>query len=177
MPPTARPGRQKGWMVRRTNTRRWVFGMALVLLGLSANADAARADERSVTVVAVLATDRNDTIDPKVQGIAEEVKKLEPSLTGFRLVRTTNKPVGVGRKESFPLVDAEMLAVQLLQIEPAKDKDKDERIRLAVKAPMTGEITYSTCCGKFFPILTRYLTKDNDRLIVAVMVKPPVKKP
>lgn len=160
-----------------SNTRRWVFSLAAVLFGLAAVAEPVRADERNITVVAVLATDRNTTIDPKVQGIAEEVKKLEPSLTGFKLVRTTNKPVGVGRKESFPLVDAEMLAVQLLQIEPPKEKDKDERIRLAVKAPLTGEITYSTCCGKFFPILTRYLTKDNERLIVAVMVKtPPPKK-
>jgi len=159
------------------NLRRWMVGLAAVLGGLPTAAAAARAEERSITVVAVLATDRNNVIDPKVQGIAEEVKKLEPTLTGFRLVRTTNKPVAVGRKESFPLVDAEMLAVQLLQIDPPKEKDKDERVRLAVKAPLTGEITYSTCCGKFFPILTRYLTKHNDRLIVAVMVRPAAKKP
>ena len=46
------------------------------------------------------------------------------------------------------------------------------RVRLAVKAPLAGEITYTTCCSKFFPIMTRYLTKDNERLIIAIMVKP-----
>lgn len=161
----------------RSDARRWVWCLAAALLGLPAAGRVTLAEERNVTVVAVLATDQNAVIDPKVQGIAEEVKKLEPGLTGFRLVRTTNKPVGVGRKESFPLVDAEMLAVQLLQIEPPKEKDKDERVRLAVKAPLTGEITYTTCCSKYFPILTRYLTKENERLIVAVMVKPSAKKP
>jgi hypothetical protein len=35
-----------------------------------------------------------------------------------------------------------------------------------------GEITYSTICGKCFPIVTRFQTKDRERLIVAVMVRP-----
>ena len=50
--------------------------------------------------------------------------------------------------------------------------DTGERVRLAVKAPLVGEITYLTCYGKFVPIVTRYLTKnDRERLIVAIMVK------
>ena len=41
-----------------------------------------------------------------------------------------------------------------------------------IPPPLVGEITYMTICGKFFPIVTRYQTKDKDRLIIAVMVKP-----
>jgi len=53
-----------------------------------------------------------------------------------------------------------------------KEKDKDKKIRMNVKAQHAGEITYSTIPDKFFPILTRYQTdKDKDRLIYAVMVK------
>jgi hypothetical protein len=45
-----------------------------------------------------------------------------------------------------------------------------------------GEITYSCCCGKYFPIITRYQTKDNERLIIAIGVhccdkeKKPIEK-
>jgi len=142
--------------------------LMVVLAGLSA-APQPPADERHVTVVAVLATDRNKQIDPRVKEIADEVQKLEPGLTGFRLVRTTSKPITLGKRDTFPLVDNETLSVLLQQTEA---KEGQERIRLTVKAPLAGEITYSCCTSKFFPIMTRYLTKDNDRLIVAVMVKP-----
>jgi hypothetical protein len=138
------------------------------LAGLS-TAPQPAADERHVTVVAILATDRNKEVDARVQGIAEEVQKLEPGLTGFRVVRTTSKPIAMGKRDTFPLVDNETLGVQLQQ---AEAKDGQERFRLTVKAPLAGEITYSCCTAKYFPIMTRYLTKDNDRLIVAIMVKP-----
>ncbi len=144
------------------------IGLLVVLLGL-ATAAPLHAEERTVTVLAVLATDRNKHIDAKVQGIAEEVQKLEPGLTGFRLVRTTSKALPLGKRDTFPLVDNEMLTVLL---QNAEGKEGQDRIRLTVKAPLAGDITYSCCTAKFFPILTRYITKDNDRLIVAIMVKP-----
>jgi hypothetical protein len=145
---------------------------SLVLIAVMAGFSAAPqppADERHVTVVAVLATDKNKQIDPRVAGIAEEVQKLEPGLTGFRVVRSTNKPITLGKRDTFPLVDNETLTVLL---QPTDAKDGQERIRLTVKAPLAGEITYSCCTAKFFPIMTRYLTRDNERLIVAIMVKP-----
>ena len=151
---------------------RYVHRSGLVLLAVLAGlltAPQPPAEERHVTVLAVLATDKNKTIDHRVQGIAEEVQKLEPSLTGFRLVRTTNKPMPLGKRDTFPLVDNEVLVVQLQQTDA---KDGQDRIRLTVKAPLAGEIAYSCCTSKFFPIMTRYLTKDNERLIVAIMVKP-----
>ena len=153
-----------------TNARRWLPGLLAVLAALSSQS-AVRAEERQITVVAVLATDKNTQVDPRVKSIAEEVQKIEPGLTGFRVVRTTAKAIAVGARETFPLVDNEVLAV-VIQQAGGKEKEKDERVRLAVKAPLAGEITYTTCCSKFFPIMTRYLTKDNERLIIAIMCKP-----
>lgn len=152
-----------------TSSRSRACLLLAILAGLPTGARFARAEERNVTVVAVLATDRNKNIDPKVQGIAEEVQKLEPSLTGFRLARTTSKALPLGKRDTFPLVDNEVLVVLL---QPAEGKEGQDRIRLTVKAPLAGEIAYSCCSSKFFPILTRYITKDNERLIVAIMVKP-----
>jgi hypothetical protein len=66
--------------------------------------------------------------------------------------------------ENFPLVEDASADITVLQ-------DDKQRVRLAVKAPLVGEITYQTCYDKFFPIVTRYLTtKDRERLIVAIMV-------
>jgi hypothetical protein len=154
-----------------TNARRWLPGLLAVLAALSSQT-AVRAEERQITVVAVLATDKNTQVDPRVKSIAEEVQKIEPGLTGFRVARTTSKGIAVGARETFPLVDNEVLAVVIQQAGGGKEKEKDDRVRLAVKAPLAGEITYTTCCSKFFPIMTRYLTKDNERLIIAIMCKP-----
>jgi hypothetical protein len=148
---------------------RWLFALLAALVGLLAQA-AVRAEERTITVLAVLATDRNTHIDQKVQCIAEEVQKLEPSLTGFRLARITNKAVTVGKRDSFPLVDDQSLGVLLEKVDAKANME--ERYRLTVKPPQAGDITYSCCSSKFFPILTRYHTKDNERLIIAIMVKP-----
>jgi hypothetical protein len=30
---------------------------------------------------------------------------------------------------------------------------------------------YTSACGKFFPIVTRYQTKERERLIIAIMVR------
>lgn len=133
-------------------------------------ASAGTAEETRVCVVAILATDRNTTVDEKIQCIAKEVQKKEPTLTGFRLATTNCKPLTAGVKEPFPLIEGELASVVV------QAKCKDDRVRLTVKPPLMGEITYSTTCGKYFPIVTRYHTRARERLIIAVMVKPECKK-
>jgi hypothetical protein len=118
-----------------------------------------------VTVVAILATDQNEKVDPKLKGIARVVKKSEPQLTGYRLAQTTQLELAVGEKHKFPLVDKEFTEVIVQQGTEAQNK-----VSLKVKAPQMGEIAYTTACGKFFPIVTRYQTKEKERLIVAIMV-------
>ena len=132
-----------------------------------------RADDVRVTIVSITASDRHNVVDPKLKEVAREVQKHEPQLTGFKLGPVICMPVNVGpNKESFPLVDEEKADITVL----GKD-DTRQRIRLAVKTPRVGEITYWTCYDKFFPIVTRYLTlNERERLIVAVMVAPTAKE-
>jgi len=129
------------------------------------------AQDARVTVVSILATDRNQDVDAKLKEVAKEVQKREPNLRGFRLGTTTCKELNVGQKEVFDLIREKASAdVKLL----AKN-DSKERVTIEVKPPRVGAITYETCYDKFFPIVTRYLD-NGEQLIVAVMVKKPEAK-
>jgi ABC-type phosphate/phosphonate transport system substrate-binding protein len=126
-------------------------------------------DEVKVTVVSILATDRNTDVDPRVKCIADEVQKLEghKNLTGFRQAKMTTQGMPIGKAMTINLVDNQQVSVTVLETADAEGK-----VRMTVKPPTLGNITYSTACGKCLPIVTRYKTKDNDLLIIAVMVKP-----
>ncbi|MBX7106298.1 MAG: hypothetical protein K1X57_19630 [Gemmataceae bacterium] len=128
----------------------------------------ARAEDYRVTVVAVLASDRHKTIDPKLAQLAEEVRKRDQTLTGFKIERTTVETIPLGQKKSFPLVADVSADVTVVSYDP-----KERKIKVTAKAPHAGEITYTTVPDKFFPILTRYQTeKDKDHLIYALAIKP-----
>ena len=57
--------------------------------------------------------------------------------------------------------------------------DKTDRVRLKVGPPLMSEITYSTPCGKFLPILTEsysdaYIADRKDyKIIQQMMAAPP----
>ncbi len=137
----------------------------LALAALAAPAAPARADDPvTVSVVAILATDKNDKVDERVECIAKEMKKTDPKLTGFKVARMTCKSVAVGDKDCFEVVDGQTVCVTV------EKRAKDGRVCLKVEPPKLGAITYLTCCNKFFPVVTRYKTKDGDTLIVAVRV-------
>jgi hypothetical protein len=136
----------------------------------SADADAPPCDhakEVKVTVAVILATERNKEVARELKCIAQEVQKLYPHLTGFRLEQITRKSLPVGQSEKFKLIDDKVAIVQVRHAADSKN-----RVGLTVKAPLQGEIQYTTCCGKFLPIVTRYETKHGDRLIIAVRVQP-----
>lgn len=124
-----------------------------------------------VSVISVLATDKNDTIDPKLECLAREVKKVEPKLTGFRFARGTCKSVAVGARETFELADNQSATV-VIDRWTGEGEKKEDRVQLKITPPLLGEITYTSKCGKFLPILTRYRTADNELLILAVRVQP-----
>lgn len=149
--------------------QKWLILPLLAGLG---GARPAAADDKPETVrvlvVAILATERNNQIHPKLKWIAPEVQKIDPKLTGFRLGKTTFKSIPVAKEETFPLVDNESVTVLV-----EHGADKNRRVGLRVTTTGVGEISYTTACGKCFPIITSYLTKDNERLIVAVMARPP----
>jgi hypothetical protein len=123
-------------------------------------------DKVKVTVVAVLATSQNNDVDDKLKCLAEEVQKKEANLTGFRIHCCTCKELAVGEKFNVPLVENQVAEVSI-----QRGRGKDDRVGLTVKPPLGGDIIYTSCCGKFFPIITSYQTKDKERLIIAIRVQ------
>lgn len=135
---------------------------------LLAAAPASPAEEKvQVTVVAILATERNKNVDPELKEIARTVQKSEPTLTGFRMGRISAKALTVGQPSQFPLVEKEAVSIVV-----DHGADKNNRVGLTVKPPQLREISYSTNFGKFFPIVTGFQTQEKERLILAIMVEP-----
>jgi hypothetical protein len=124
-------------------------------------------DPVKVTVVIVLATSDNDTIDPKLVELAKEVQKRDPKLTGFKLAATEVKSIPVGESHTFDLVEKQELKVKV-----EKPKDADGRVSLTIKPPGLENTTYGCTCDKFFPVVTPHRTKSGEVLIIAVMAKP-----
>jgi len=154
-------------MILQTRSAKGLLWLLAICSGLMGAAPPGRAEEIRVTVAVILANDRNDGVDCDLKCIAERVQKLHPHLTGFRLEQITLKSLPVGKSEKFALVDDKVATVLVRHA-----ADNQNRIGLTVKAPLQGEIQYTTCCGKFFPIATRYLTKDKELLIIAIRVQP-----
>ena len=162
-------------MFRTAFSPRWLLlGLPLLLAPFSgphALVAAGRDDERvRVTVVAILAHDRDNVVDEKLRGIAEEVRKIEPRLTGFRIERFSSESLAVGATRAFPLVEDAKVKVTV-------EEKLDGRICLTIHPPRyKGSVKYSCTCGKFVPIITRYKTAANETLIVGVMAQPCRKK-
>jgi hypothetical protein len=124
-------------------------------------------DPVRVTVVVVLATNRNATVDPKLADLAKEVQKRDETLTGFRIKATEAKSIPIGDGHAFELVDGKTLRVRV-----ERSRDEEGRINLTIRPPGLEKITYHCTCGKFFPVVTPHQTKDGEVLIVAIMAKP-----
>ena len=142
----------------------WFVAIGSSLVGA---APYGRAEEVKITIAVILATDRNMVVDRDVKCVAEAVQKNYPNLTGFRLEKIAWESLAVGTSKKFALVDDEVATVLVRH-----GADSKNRVGLTMKAPLQGEIQYTTCCGKFFPIVTRYQTKDRDVLILAIRVQP-----
>jgi hypothetical protein len=141
---------------------------SLVLVALLAGTATAAAEEKvRVCVIAILATEKNDKVERRLECIAREVQKMDPKLTGFRLENMSCQSLPVGARDDFKLVEDQVAGVQIVQA-----ADKDKKIQLKVTPPQMGEITYETSCGKFLPILTRFRTKKGEVLIVGLRVQP-----
>ncbi|MBP3957057.1 hypothetical protein J8F10_17455 [Gemmata sp. G18] len=124
-------------------------------------------DPVRVTVVIVLATTENATVDPKLKELAKEVQKRDPKLTGFKLVATECKSIPVGGGTTISLTDKQELKMKVDQ-----SKDEKGRISLTLNPPGMDSVTYACACDKFFPVVTPHRTKSGEQLIIAVMAKP-----
>jgi hypothetical protein len=124
-----------------------------------------------VSVVVILGSEKDDKVDRKLTGIAQEVRKMHPRVKGFRMVNLSSRSLAIGTASEFDLVEKQKVSVT---VEAAADSY--DRVRLKVGPPLMGQITYSTPCGKFLPIVTPFRTASNDLLILAIRVQPCGKK-
>jgi uncharacterized protein YlxW (UPF0749 family) len=151
--------------------RGWVgfIGLVVLVLAFVVAVPNVRADDNKVTVsvVAILATDQNEKVEKKLTGVAAEVQKLNPKLTGFQTAKETRKDLAIDTPHKFDLVEGQGVTIT---IEEAANKDNKNRLK--VSPPTLGDITYCTTCGKFLPIITEYKTKDGEVLIIAIRVQP-----
>lgn len=120
-----------------------------------------------VTVVVILATTENNVVDKKLTDLAAEVQKRSPELVGFKLHETVQQSVAVGDSHTFDLLEK-----QTLQVTIDKPKDRTGRVGLTVTPPGGEAVSYTCACGKFFPLVTTYKTKEGKKLILAVGAKP-----
>ncbi len=120
-----------------------------------------------ITVVTVLATAANATVDPPLAELAKEVQKRDPALTGFRIHATDAKSLAPGDSATFDLVDR-----QKLQVKVERPRDENGRVALKIRPPGLGEVTYTCTCDRFFPVVTTHRTREGETLIVAVMARP-----
>jgi hypothetical protein len=134
-----------------------------LLLGLAGPAAAQPGKRIKVTVVVILASERSSWVDPRLKCIAEEVRKLDPSLRGFRLVTMACQSLTVDQRTAIAVVEGTTAEVVVHCC-----GDKNNRVTLAVTPPGHGEIVYRTVCGKFLPIVTRYRTREHIPPFVVV---------
>jgi hypothetical protein len=136
--------------------RRLLAPLAAVVLltGLPSPAGQRQPGKRvKVTVVTILASERCHWVDPRLKCVAEEVRKHDAALCGFRLLAMACQSLPVDERAVFPLVEGTAAEVVVFCC-----GDQNNRVTLAVTQPQGGEIRYRTVCGKFLPIVTRYQT-------------------
>jgi hypothetical protein len=140
------------------SARRLVAPLAAVALltGLPGPAAQQPGKRVKVTVVVILASERCAWVDPRLKCVAEEVRKHDAALCGFRLLSMACQSLPVEERASFPLVEGTAAEVVVHCC-----GDKHNRVTLAVTPPRGGEIRYRTVCGKFLPIVTRYQTSPR----------------
>ncbi|QDU20793.1 hypothetical protein [Urbifossiella limnaea] len=120
-----------------------------------------------ITVVTVLATRANKSVDERLVELAKEVQKRDAALTGFKLHASEAKSVAPGDSVRFDLVDGKKLEVKV-----ERPRDENGRVALKIRPPGLGEVTYTCTCDRFFPVVTPHRTRDGETLIVAVMARP-----
>lgn len=147
---------------------RRVLGYVAILVGASAGPGAIQeAKNVKVTVVCILAKECPPHVDPELIHIAKEIQKKRPDLKCFKIECQSCQSLPVDKKSIFKLCGQQKAVVLIKQA-----ADKHNKVILEVKPPLGGEIEYETVCGKFLPIITRYETKNGERLILAIRVQP-----
>ena len=123
-------------------------------------------DDVKVTVVLILATEKDDGIDCELKEIAKCIQQKHPQLKSFRLEELSRKYISIGKTETFPLVEKQVMTVAIRHA--ADDKGQ---VAISIRPPLAeNNVNYTTCCSKYLPIVTKYRTKDNEQLILAISI-------
>jgi len=120
-----------------------------------------------VTVVVILASTQDKTINPKLKTLAEEVQKRNVEFTGFKIDSTLDKSIPLGEAHSFNLPEK-----QIAKVTVSQGQNKTGQTELTVKLPGLDEVTYTCVCDKFFPIVTPYKLISGETILVAILAKP-----
>jgi hypothetical protein len=145
-----------------------MLSCVVFLTGLACQPDAVPQTKNvKVTLVVILASEEPVHVDKQLVHIAKEVQKKRPELKCFKLKCMSAQSLPVNTPATFNLVDKQTAEVVILQPADAKN-----RVILGVKPPLQGKFEYETVCGKFLPIVTRYETQKDERLILAIRVQP-----
>ncbi len=141
--------------------------------GRCAAGDPPAPEEHVKVTVAVILANGDGKVDDKLKCVAGEVFKMHPKLTGYHLGTTTTLPIALGGSEKFKLVDGQEASIKVKRC-----KERPGRFCLEIQSKaLVGEMAYTSVCGKYFPLVTEYKTKDHgDRLIIAFKVESCDKK-
>lgn len=142
--------------------------LSAALLFAAGRCAAAPPEEGVRVTVAVILANGDGKVCDRVKCIAEEVRKKHPKLTGFHMGTMTTHAIPLGGSEKFKLVDGQEATIKVKRC-----KDCPARFCLEVQTKtLVGEMAYTSVCGKYFPLVTDYRTKDGgDRLIIAFKVE------
>lgn len=146
-----------------------MFGLFVAMVLATPALREACADEKPVrvTVVVVLASEKEGKIEPKLRQLAAEVRKRNKDLKSFKLAESMAKSIPIGDSATFELIDKQMLKVTV-----ERPRDENGQVGLTIKPPQLGKVTYRCVCDKFFPVITPHKTSKGEHLIVVVMAKP-----
>jgi hypothetical protein len=131
------------------------------------NADPPAEKKIKISLVVVMASERGDVVQEELKCLAEAVRRKYPTLKSFRIESMKCLDVAENERVTFPLPENQKA---VFVVHCACDHKK--KVCLAATATTLGEIEYGTVCGKFLPIVTRYYTRDNERIVLAVRVQP-----
>jgi hypothetical protein len=128
------------------------------------------ADEIEVRVLAILASEHHTEVDPRLTEFAKQVQKKQPSLTGFKVDRSSRCELTLGQTKTFPLSGDEVVEVTV-----NKERNEKGSAILTVKPPKLKQLTYECVCGKYFAIATEHYEgkgKDRAQLFIAIKASP-----
>jgi hypothetical protein len=148
-----------------------VLALALVpSLAEDKPAKTEKTEKIEVCVLSILASEHNAVVHPKLTRFAEEMRKTEKKLTGFKLNKTDLRSIPLGETTKFELPGG-----GVLEVTPNKPKDENGRITLTVKPPKLTAVTYECVCGKFVALATQQYIgegKEQEQLFIAMSAKP-----